>query len=152
MSFLTNRMTTPGPAFRFHHVGIAVRDLERSLRVYRELFGFRAVGEPVEVPTENVRVCFVEAAPGVRLELIEGLGAESRVEPVLERQGPGPYHLCYEVDDLDAALRTLRAGGCRPFREFPSPTAGHSRFAFLYTPDLQLIELCEPVGAGGSET
>jgi methylmalonyl-CoA/ethylmalonyl-CoA epimerase len=138
------------PAFRFQHVGIAVRDLERSLRVYRELFGFRAVGEPVEVPTESVRVCFVEAAPGVRLELIEGLDAESRVEPVLERQGPGPYHLCYEVDDLDAALRALRAAGCRPFREFPSPVASHSRFVFLYTPDLQLVELCEAVRAEGS--
>jgi methylmalonyl-CoA/ethylmalonyl-CoA epimerase len=140
------------PAFRFQHVGIAVRDLERSLRVYRELFGFRTVGEPVEVPTESVRVCFVEATPGVRLELIEGLDADSRIEPVLERQGPGPYHLCYEVDDLDAAVRSLRAGGCRPFRDFPSPVSSHSRFVFLYTPDLQLIELCEAVSAGGSES
>jgi methylmalonyl-CoA/ethylmalonyl-CoA epimerase len=129
---------------RFHHVGVAVRSLDEALGLCTGLLGFRAAGPPVEVPHEGVRVCMLEAEPGVRIELGEGLAPGSPVHGVLERAGPGPYHLCYEVEDLDGAIRTLRAGGCFPFRWFDSPAPGARRFVFLLTPDRQVFELCEP--------
>lgn len=135
---------------RFHHVGVAVKSIAKALETYVGVLGFRQLAEPVEVPTEGVRVCFVEAPPGVRLELVEAVREDSAVGGVLERSGAGPYHLCYEVDDLDEALRRLRRRRWRPFRRFELPTHGLRRFAFLMTPDLQLVELCEPDGSEDS--
>jgi hypothetical protein len=91
-----------------------------------------------------VRVCFVEAPPGVLIELIEGIEPESPVAAMVERSGGGPYHICYKVDDLDAAIAALRKRSIRPFRRFDLAAHGMRRFAFLYAPGNQLIELCEP--------
>jgi methylmalonyl-CoA/ethylmalonyl-CoA epimerase len=126
----------------FHHVGVAVRSISKALDYYTGPFGFRQVSEPIEVPAEQVKVCFIEVDPGVRIELIEGIGDDSPVKAIAERTIGGPYHICYQVDDLDAAVKKLRKHRCRPFRRFDMPSLG--RFAFLLTPDRQLFELCEP--------
>jgi len=128
---------------RFHHVGVAVPSIEKALDYYIGVFGFEQVAPPVDVPMEHVRVCFVRADPGVMIELVEGVGDESPVKALLERTGAGTYHICYQVDDIDAAIRILRRNKCLPFKRFEMPTHGLRRFAFLLTPDRQLFELCE---------
>lgn len=134
-----------GPALglTFHHVGVAVRSIDQALATYVGLFGFAQIGEPVEVPPEKVRVCFVRAAPGLMIELVEGLGDDSPVHALVEQRGGGAYHLCYLVDDLDQALRALKRRKCFPFRRFEVDAPGLRRFAFLLTPDRELFELCE---------
>jgi len=127
----------------FHHVGVAVRSIEDALRYYVGVFGFEQVTDPVNVAPEHVRVCFVRADPGVMIELVEGLDEQSPVEQILERTGAGTYHICYQVEDLDRALRELRAHRCFPFKRFEIEKDGPRRFAFLLTPDRQLFELCE---------
>ncbi len=129
----------------FHHVGVAVKSIDAALEYYTGLFGLRQVAEPLEVPGEKVRVCFVEAAPGVLIELVEGLGEDSPVADIVARTGAGPYHLCYRVADLDSAIRELRDGGCLRLKRFERDDGGGGprRFAFLLTPDRQLFELCE---------
>jgi methylmalonyl-CoA epimerase len=127
----------------FHHVGVAVKSIDRALDCYENVFGFERVAGPMEVPPEQVRVCFVRAPGGPLIELVEGLGEESPVNGVLERAGAGAYHICYQVDDLDEAIRALKREGCFPFRRFQVERSGRNRFAFLLTPDRQLFELCE---------
>ena len=127
----------------FHHVGVAVKSIEEALGLYVGVFGFRAVTEAVEVPTEGVRVCFVEADRGILIELIEGVDETSRVAGIIERSGAGPYHICYQVEDMDEALRALRTKRCLPFRRFELAAHGMRRFAFLLAPDDQVFELCE---------
>ncbi|MCP5117498.1 MAG: methylmalonyl-CoA epimerase [bacterium] len=160
-------LATPAIEMSFHHVGVAVKSIDAALEYYTGLFGLRQVSEPLEVPGEHVRVCFLEAphlstsgalphlslsgtlppsggtAPGVLIELVEGIGEKSPVADIVSRTGAGPYHLCYRVDDLDAAIRRLRAGGCLRLKRFERPGPGPGRFAFLLTPDRQLFELCE---------
>jgi methylmalonyl-CoA/ethylmalonyl-CoA epimerase len=127
----------------FHHVGVAVPDIEAALDYYVKLFGFEQIAEPVEVPPQKVRVCFIRAEPGVMIELVEGIGEGSPVSAMVEH-GAKAYHLCYQVEDLDDAVRRLKAGGCLPIRRFELRAHGLRRFAFLLTPDQQLFELCEP--------
>ncbi len=128
---------------KFHHVGVAVPSIEKALEYYVGLFGFEQVAPPIDVPPEQVRVCFVRADPGVMIELVEGVGDQNPVEAILERTGAGTYHICYQVDDIDAAIRILRKNKCLPFRRFEMRCHGFRRFAFLLTPDRQLFELCE---------
>jgi methylmalonyl-CoA/ethylmalonyl-CoA epimerase len=129
-----------------HHIGVAVSSIDEALTHYTGLFGCRQISDKIEVPAEKVRVCFVEAKPGVRIELVEGIGEDSPVAAIAERVGGGTYHICYRVDDLEQALTTLRRHRCRPFRRFDM--GEHGRFAFLLTPDRQLFELCEIPEAG----
>ncbi|HLX61606.1 MAG TPA: VOC family protein [Planctomycetota bacterium] len=152
-------LTDPGPllgvSFKPHHVGVAVRNIERALAYFVQVLGFRKMSEPVEVPSQGVRVCFVHAGPGFNIELVEGIGEDSPVARVLSQIGGGPYHLCFEVPDLDLAVQRLRDAGFFRLKRFtawvPLINAGLTgkqmkRFAFMLTPDRQLIELCEGDG------
>jgi AdoMet-dependent heme synthase len=137
---------------KLHHVGVAVKSIDRALETYVGAFGFRRATESLDVPSEHVRVCFVEAPTGLLIELVEGVDEHSPVDDILSRPGAGPYHLCYSVDDLDGAIRTLRQRHCFLLRRFERPAGGYRRFAFLLTPDRQLFELCEPDVAADQRT
>jgi methylmalonyl-CoA/ethylmalonyl-CoA epimerase len=127
----------------FHHVGCAVRDMAKALEFYTGVLGLRRITEAIPVPSQKVKVCFLELGRGVHLELVEGIMAGSPVEQLLEKTGGGPYHLCFQVADLDAAIGALRERGCLRLTRFELPAHGMRRFAFLLTPDRQLFELCE---------
>ncbi len=109
------------------HVGIVVENLEAAIAEWERVFGVRA-GERWQSDV-GVKVVFFDVA-GTRLELIEYTG------PIVERFGPvlarrdGVHHVCFAVDDLDAALDDVRARGLRVVPGFPLEGA-HGRIAFL---------------------
>ncbi|OGL13772.1 MAG: hypothetical protein A3K12_08185 [Candidatus Rokubacteria bacterium RIFCSPLOWO2_12_FULL_71_19] len=123
------------------HIGVVVADLDRSVAEWGRLFGVRA-GD-VWASDLGVRVAFFEVG-GTRIELVEYTG------PIVERFGPvlarreGVHHVCFRVDDLDAALGEVSARGLRVVPGFPVDGA-HGRIAFLEPePSTGLIaELCE---------
>lgn len=88
---------------------------------------------------------------GARVELVEYTG------PIVERFGPvmarrdGIHHLCFRVDDLDAALADVRARGFSVVRGFPLEGA-HGRIGFLEPePGTGLIvELCQVAARGAA--
>jgi methylmalonyl-CoA/ethylmalonyl-CoA epimerase len=129
------------PGFRFHHLGLACRDLERELGTWLRL-GYRPDGEAFVDPVQKVRGQFITGL-GPRLELLAPAGPGSPVEGVLERGG-NLYHQGFEALDFDAALAALREAGVRMIHG-PSPAVafGGRRIAFLMTPTLNLIEIIE---------
>ena len=98
---------------RLNHVGVATPSIERSLELYRALFGAEPHGEPFDLPAQGVRVCFVDA-PNSQIELIEPLGADSPIMKFLERnpQG-GQHHVCFEVPDIEEAWAWFDGKGVR---------------------------------------
>lgn len=88
---------------RLNHVGVATRSIERSLELYRNLFGADPSSPPFDLPAQGVRVCFVDA-PNTQIELIEPLGSDSPIARFLDKNPEGgQHHLCYEVPDIEAA-------------------------------------------------
>lgn len=127
---------------RFHHVGIACRDIEASKRFYTGL-GYSA-GATVEDPIQRVKVCFLDKAGMPRLELLAPVDDKSPVNRTLATSGVTPYHICYEVSDIEACLSELKG---RRFVCVSKPVAacamGNKRVSFLYHKDVGLVELVE---------
>ena len=97
---------------RLNHVAIAVRDIEKAARVYRDTLG-ADVSEAVPQPEHGVTTVFI-LLPNTKIELLEPLGADSPIEKFLERNPDGGmHHICYEVDDIIAARDRLKAQGAR---------------------------------------
>ena len=91
----------------FHHVGIAVRDLQEAIPNYKNLFGYEIVSGPFDDPIQNVSVCFLSRGEGdATIELVAPLGPNSPIDVTLKKGG-GTYHICYQVDDINAAIRHL---------------------------------------------
>jgi methylmalonyl-CoA/ethylmalonyl-CoA epimerase len=128
------------------HIGIAVANLDEALAFYRDALGLEI--EPAEeVPTQRVRAHFVPLADadgaGAALELLEATAADSPIAKFVEKRGPGLHHLTLRVDDIHAALATLKARGVRLIDETPRPGAHGSLVAFVHPSSAHgvLIEL-----------
>lgn len=126
----------------FHHIGIACRDISKSSEFYT-LMGYVA-GSVTEDPIQHVRVCFLEKEGSPRLELLEPLDEKSPVARTLATAGVSPYHICYEVADIAAAIETLRGQRFLLVNgPVPACAMGDRRIAFMFQKNTGLIELVE---------
>jgi methylmalonyl-CoA/ethylmalonyl-CoA epimerase len=130
---------------RLNHVAIAVRDLAAAAKLYRETLGAE-VSAPQPLPEHGVTTVFV-TLPNTKIELLEPLGDNSPIAKFLERNPDGGiHHLCYEVDDVRAASRQLKAQGARVLGDGEPKTGAHGKpVLFLHPKDFTgtLVELEE---------
>jgi methylmalonyl-CoA/ethylmalonyl-CoA epimerase len=128
---------------KLNHVAIAVPDLERAARSYRETLGAR-VSAPKAEPDHGVTTIFVEL-PNTKIELLQPLGANSPIATFLERNPDGGmHHLCYEVDNIIAARDQLKAKGARVLGDGEPKIGAHGKpVLFLHPKDFcgALIEI-----------
>jgi len=88
---------------RLHHVGYVVASMAGGIRRFSDNGGVLVVG-PTEDPLLGVVCALIRLPEGVDIELVAPLpGAESPITARLSRGG-GLDHLCFWVEDLDAAL------------------------------------------------
>ena len=120
---------------RLNHVAIAVPDLAAARAMYRDALGAQ-VSEPVDLPEHGVTTVFVDL-PNTKIELLAVLGAASPITGFLERNpGGGIHHLCYEVEDLEAARAHLEAHGARVLGDGRPRIGAHGKpVLFLHPKD-----------------
>jgi methylmalonyl-CoA/ethylmalonyl-CoA epimerase len=130
---------------RLNHVAIAAPDLDAATALYRDALGAK-VSAPVALPEHGVTTVFVELA-NTKIELIAPLGADSPIAAFLARNPAGGiHHVCYEVDDLEAAARRLAAAGARILGGGRPKIGAHGKpVIFLHPKDFvgTLVELEE---------
>ena len=90
-----------------NHIAIAVPDLEKATRLYKEVLGGK-VSEPEAFPEHGVTVVFVEL-PNTKIEFLEPLGENSPIAAFLEKNPSGGiHHFCLEVDDVNTSMKKVR--------------------------------------------
>jgi len=130
------------PELTFHHIGIACRDIAKTQAFYTAM-GYEA-SAVVDDPLQHVKVCFLDKPGAPRVELLEPLDDESPVACTLATVGVSPYHLCYEVEDIEQAIVALRGQRFLPVKPpVPACAMGGRRVAFLFQKHTGLIELVE---------
>ena len=112
---------------RVEHVAVAVRDMRASMKMLEETLGLELDYEERIGDTRLAMYPVGETA----IELLQAEGPASQVNDWIERNGESIYHLCFEVDDIDAALAELKGKGVKLIDEAPRPGHGGSRIAFL---------------------
>jgi methylmalonyl-CoA/ethylmalonyl-CoA epimerase len=120
---------------RIDHVGIACRDLDASIAYYTAAFGLALLGrETNEAQGVHEAMLQVAAAPGgfSCVQLLEPIGPDTPVGRFLERHGEGVHHIAYGVDDIVAALTSLRDGGAQLIDETPRHGFAGSSIAFIH--------------------
>ena len=134
-------MPTARRGTRLAHIGIAVRSLDEILPFYRDILDLPEV--PLD-DADGARIAGLAAGEPL-VELLEAESPDSPIGRFVAKRGPGIHHLCFAVDDLDAALARLAAEGYRLIHRTPVPGADGKRVAFLH-PEAGhgvLIELSE---------
>ena len=126
------------------HVGVAVKNLDEAIGVYRDVLGFKLEG--VHVLTERkVKVAFFSTGGETHIELLEPLGSDSPVAKFLESRGEGIHHVAVRVNDIESVLTELKNKGVTLIDDKPKAGAEGAKIAFVHpksTKDV-LLELVE---------
>ncbi len=120
---------------RLNHVGVATPSIAEAIPYWRDVMGATGIGEPFDLPSQGVKVCFVDT-PNTQIELIEPLGFESPIAAFLAKNpAGGQHHLCYEVPDIAAAKRWFEERGARILGE-PRTGAHGTPIFFVHPKDM----------------
>lgn len=130
------------PDFKFHHIGIAVWDIEETALYYVDAGYMKA--ETVIDEIQNVKICFLTKENMPMLELLAPVDENSPVNRILNKMGVSPYHCCYLVDDMEDAVYRLKKKKFVPLiKPVEACAIDGKRVCFLFSKTVGLIELVE---------
>ncbi|MCP5100105.1 MAG: methylmalonyl-CoA epimerase [Chloroflexi bacterium] len=121
---------------RINHIALVVPELESAKKFWVDVMGL-----PIEheghVASQKVDVAFLPISES-NVELLQPTDSESGVAKFLDKRGAGMHHICFEVDDIEAALSQLREGDVPLIDEEPRIGDDGKKYAFVH-----------PKGTGG---
>ena len=130
---------------KIEHIGIAVKDLEKSNQLFASLFGEKHY-KTEEVISEGVKTSFFKTGPN-KIELLEATNPESPIAKFIDKKGEGIHHIAFAVNNIKAEIERLKNEGFTVLNETPKKGADNKLVAFLHpkTTNGALIELCQEI-------
>jgi methylmalonyl-CoA/ethylmalonyl-CoA epimerase len=128
-----------------HHIGFVVSSIREEIEGFTSSVQASWNGEIFDDPLQQVRVTFLQPASPAEaaIELVEPTVDHSPVSRFLQRGG-GLHHLCYEVDNLEEALKLARTcGGLVVKQPLPAVAFQGRRIAWVVTRNRLVIEYLE---------
>jgi methylmalonyl-CoA/ethylmalonyl-CoA epimerase len=89
------------------HIGIAVTNLEESIKYYRDILGLECYAIE-EVADQKVKTAFFMVT---KIELLESTDPEGPIGKFIEKKGSGIHHLAFAVADVNEALKEVENKG-----------------------------------------
>lgn len=126
-----------------NHIGIAVKDLETSIELFRKIFQFEEIHREV-VEEQGVSVGSFKVGD-VLIELTQPTREDSPVGKFLEKKGEGIHHVGFNTDNIQGDLDRLKGEGVQLINEVPRPGAHDMQIAFLHPKSTNgvLTEICQ---------
>ncbi|MFC4722807.1 methylmalonyl-CoA epimerase [Geojedonia litorea] len=130
---------------KIEHIGIAVKDIEQSNKVFEALFGTAPYKQEM-VESEKVLTSFFKTGPN-KIELLQATDDDSPIAKFIEKKGEGIHHIAFEVDNIVEALERLSNEGFELIHKTPKKGADNKLIAFLHPKSTNgvLIELCQDI-------
>ena len=130
---------------KIEHIGIAVKDIEASNKVFATIFG-KENYKAEKVESEGVITSFFQIGES-KIELVAATTEESQIFKCLEKWGEGMHHVAFAVEDIKKEMKRLQNAGIRTLNEKPKKGADNKLICFLHPKDTNgvLIELCQEI-------
>lgn len=124
------------------HIGVLVKNLDESAKIYQDFFG-ATLTEVKVVAEQGVKVGMLSFADGPNIELLEPL-PDSRMAAALEKRGEGVQHISFDVDNIDREIASLADKGVE-FIDKKARRGVEGMVAFIHPKSVSgvLVELCQ---------
>ncbi len=124
------------------HIGIAVDNLEESIKYYEGVLGLKCYAIE-EVVDQKVKTAFFLVG-STKIELLESTSPDGPIGKFIEKKGPGMHHMAFAVKDTDDALKTAEDRGVRLIDKVSRNGAEGLSIGFLHPKSTNgvLTELC----------
>lgn len=127
---------------KVHHIGYAVPDIDKAIAEFESL-GWVVCSEITDDHARQVRIVFIKNA-GLVIELVSPLSESSPICKTLQKGSGTPYHVCYEVENIEAAEAELKKARFLPFKKAAVALAiGGRRVSFMFAKNVGIVELVE---------
>jgi methylmalonyl-CoA/ethylmalonyl-CoA epimerase len=130
-------------ALKVDHIGIAVKNLDETLKFYTDVLGLECQGTET-VEEQKVRVAFLPLGD-TEVELLESTTEDGPIARFIEKNGEGMQHIAFRVDNIEEAIAHMKEKGMRMIDETPRYGAGGAKIAFVHpkSSNRVLVELSE---------
>ncbi len=130
---------------KIEHVGIAVKDLEKSNNLFKKLLG-SANYKTETVEKENITTSFFKLGDQ-KIELLKSASNSGSISRFLDKRGEGMHHLALHVEDIHKEIQRLEKEGFSFVSKTPTKGADNKMIIFLHpkTTNGVLIELCQEI-------
>ncbi len=115
---------------KIDHIGIAVTNLDETLKFYTEVLGLECQGTEI-VAEQKVRVAFLPVGD-TEVELLESTDSEGPIARFIEKNGEGVQHIAFRVDNIEEAIAHMQEKGMKMIDEKPRYGAGGAKIAFVH--------------------
>jgi len=131
---------------KIEHIGIAVKDIEVSNKLFSSLFNVDGPYKIEEVESESVTTSFFKNGPN-KIELVQGTKEDDAISKYIAKRGEGMHHIAFDVADIKAEMARLKAEGFSLLSEEPKRGADNKWVCFVHpkTANGVLIELCQEI-------
>ena len=131
---------------KIEHIGIAVKDIEKSNTLFASLFGEEHY-KTEDVLSEGVKTSFFQVGPN-KIELLEASNPDSPIAKFIEKKGEGIHHIAFAVDNIESEIERLKNKGFTIINETPKKGADNKLVVFLHPKSTNgiLVELCQEIG------
>ena len=126
---------------RIDHIGIAIQNINDALSFFQDALGMK-LDHIASEEGGRTQVAFLPVGSS-EVELVEPQDVDSGLGKFLAKRGEGIHHICFEVDDINAALARLKEHGAQLIDETPRTNASGMKYAFIHPKSAHgvLIEL-----------
>ncbi len=130
---------------KIEHLGIAVKDLNKSNELFKKLLGEQSY-KTEAVDSESVTTSFFKVGDQ-KIELLEASEPNSTIARFIERRGEGMHHLAFHVESIDEEIERLEKEGFEFVSKTPIKGADNKMVVFLHpkTTNGVLVELCQEI-------
>ncbi|MDD5338884.1 MAG: VOC family protein [Dehalococcoidales bacterium] len=127
---------------KIDHIAVVVKDIEKAVKTYQEMFGFKEVERMAGPSNEFTSVMMANG--DMRIELFQPLTKDSAFARFLEEKGGGLHHISFMTDDIVKELANLKAQGRKLQNEEPRQLP-NAKIAFVHPSAAEnvLIELVQ---------
>ena len=94
--------------WKFHHIGIVVRDLEKAVENYKALGIVDKISDPFVAEGKKAKLigCFMRIG-SLNIELWEPVRGDTVQQEFLDEFGEGINHVAFTVDDYDSEFKKM---------------------------------------------
>ena len=127
------------------HLGIAVESIDKSAPFWKHILQI-AHRSTEDVIDQGVITDIYDTGNG-KVELLESMGDDTPIGKFLNNRGSGMHHVCFEVSDINSAIKELKENNINILSEKPTIGAEGYKVVFIHPKSTGgvLVELAEKV-------
>lgn len=127
---------------KIHHIGYLVKDIAKAVNEFSKL-GFVQETEIILDEVRQISIIFL-IKNGYRIELVSPFNSDSAIGNLYNKIGNSPYHICYEVDNIERAIKDIEnLGYIVVTKTEAAPAINNCKVVFMFNDSIGIIELME---------